>query len=91
MAPYTIPEPRSGWMTTSPAGMSASRIARAVVPGSPSRRERAVRKPASTMHRSILPSSDGWNAKKGTFSDRWDPFATCPNASTARIERSRMP
>ena len=73
---------------TSNAGTSANNMTRAVVSRSRSRRSRSTTKADRARIKSSLPSSAGWNEKKGRLSARLEPRAAVPRASTTRISPS---
>ena len=50
--------------------------------------DRSARKPAITSTNSTLPNSDGWNVKKPTLIQRFEPRVAAPAASTNTITPS---
>ena len=69
-------------MITISAGTKPSSRIRAVRWRSPSARPRSIANPASANISSTLPSSDGWNVKKGSSIHRLEPRVACPRRST---------
>ena len=69
-------------MITISAGTNPSSSNRAVRWRSEMRRPRSIANPASAATSSTLPSSDGWNVKKGSSIHRLEPRVAWPKSST---------
>ena len=82
---YTMPDPRSGWITTSIAGRIASNRMRLVVSRSLRRRILSTTKADNATTRSTLPSSDDCSLKNGRSIQRLDPRVAVPSTNVSRI------
>ena len=69
-------------MNTISAGTKPSSRSRAVCWRSLTRRPRSIANPARAAISSTLPSSDGWNVKKGSSIHRLEPRVAWPRSST---------
>ena len=84
-AVYTSAVPMSGWTNTSRIGSRPSPIAASGVRADWIECRRSARNPASTSTNSTFPNSDGWNLKKPTSIQRFEPRVAAPAASTSTM------